>query len=56
MDLRESLYKELCDIFKDWQSNIPARCGSDLYVILICEHRTVLIIFQKELDTVRNIS
>ncbi|XP_067014160.1 uncharacterized protein [Anabrus simplex] len=52
MDLGESLYEQLNETIAEWNRNPPMRRSSDLYVILIADNRTVLLVFQKELDTV----
>ncbi|PSN39810.1 hypothetical protein C0J52_13625 [Blattella germanica] len=52
MDLGESLYEQLHETVLEWYRNPPPRKGSDLYVILIADNRSVLLVFQKELDKV----
>ncbi|XP_069701961.1 uncharacterized protein [Periplaneta americana] len=52
MDLGESLFEQLSETVEEWYSHPPPRKGSDLYVILIAENRSVLLVFQKELDKV----
>uniref|UniRef100_A0A1B6DI50 Uncharacterized protein n=2 Tax=Clastoptera arizonana TaxID=38151 RepID=A0A1B6DI50_9HEMI len=48
LNMKKSLYKELNRLLNVWQGNIPADCGSSLFVTLISQQRTVLLIFQYE--------
>ncbi|KAL1140322.1 hypothetical protein AAG570_000254, partial [Ranatra chinensis] len=52
INLANTLYDELNANVKEWYDRPPPRCGSDLFVALITENRTVLIVFQENMDTV----
>lgn len=46
--MRDSLHNELTEQLLEWTRRPPERCGSDLFIVLIAENRSVLLIFQKE--------
>ena len=52
MNFGETLYEELNLLITEWQNNPPPRCGSDLYLAIITEHRTILMVFQEITGTV----
>ncbi|XP_049775538.1 uncharacterized protein LOC126458411 isoform X2 [Schistocerca serialis cubense] len=52
LDLGASLYEQMNDTLADWFRNPPARKGSELFVILIAENRSVLFVFQKDQNKV----
>ncbi|KAK7864351.1 hypothetical protein R5R35_009186 [Gryllus longicercus] len=53
MDLGASLFEQLAETLADWERNPPPRRhGHDLYVVLIADNRSVLLVFQKDQDRV----
>nr|CAD7419901.1 unnamed protein product [Timema poppensis] len=50
--LEESLYEQMTETLAEWHQNPPPRRGSDLYVVLIADNRSVLFIFQKDMEKV----
>jgi hypothetical protein len=52
MNLGESLHEHLTETVAEWYRNPPTQRGSDLYVILIADNRSILLVFQREYDKV----
>jgi hypothetical protein len=52
MVLGESLYEQLNEAIVEWYHNPPSQRGSDLYVILIADNQSVLLVLKQDLDMV----